>query len=217
MMMPRQERDSPGRVLDGIGSAHHRLVHVRRVSQLANAIVGLVPADSYVVDVGCGDGALAALIKQRGTHLRIDGYDVMPRLDAAMPVKRFDGRRLPLGDTAADVVLLIDVLHHTTDPVLLLREAARVARTAVIIKDHRVSRPDARAMLRVMDWIGNRPQQVPLTYNYWPESHWREAWASLGLRVDHYETRLNLYPWPASWMFERGLHFLARLTKDPAR
>jgi hypothetical protein len=68
-----------------------------------------------------------------------------------------------------------------------------------------------------MDWIGNRPQAVPLTYNYWPESRWREAWASLGLRVDHYQTRLNLYPWPAGWIFERGLHFLARLTKDPAR
>ena len=205
------------RLLHGIGSVHHRFVHVRRISELANAIVRLLPADAHVVDVGCGDGALAALIKERGRHLRVDGYDVMLRHDATMSVECFDGRHLPLADAAADVVLLVDVLHHTADPLILLREAARVARKAVIIKDHRLSRPDARAMLRVMDWIGNRPQEVALTYNYRPESWWQDAWAGLGLRVDHYQTRLNLYPWPANWVFERGLHFLARLTKDPER
>jgi hypothetical protein len=65
--------------------------------------------------------------------------------------------------------MLADVLHHTTDPMVLLREAARVARRSLIIKDHRTSRIGAAVTLRFMDWVGNRPHHVPLTYNYWPE------------------------------------------------
>ncbi len=36
-------------------------------------------------------------------------------------------------------------------------------------------------------------------------------------KVDHYQTRLGLCPWPARWLFETGLHFLARLIPQGAR
>ena len=91
-----------------------------------------------------------------------------------------------------------------------------MARCAVILKDHRLARPLARATLRFMDWVGNRPHQVVLPYNYWTEAQWRLVWGRLGVHVDHYQTRLGLYPWPARWLFDAGLHFLARLVPEPA-
>jgi 2-polyprenyl-3-methyl-5-hydroxy-6-metoxy-1,4-benzoquinol methylase len=33
-----------------------------------------------------------------------------------------------------DVVMFVDVLHHTKDPMVLLREARRVARRAIVVK-----------------------------------------------------------------------------------
>ena len=111
----------------------------------------------------------------------------------------------------------VDVVNSETpspDRYFLLREAARVAGKAIILKDHRLSRPLAGPTLRFMDWIGNRPHGVALPYNYWPLHRWREAWAALGLNLDHYQTRIGLYPGPARWLFEHGLHFVARLTPD---
>jgi hypothetical protein len=35
-----------------------------------------------------------------------------------------------------DLIANVDVLHHTTEPMILLREAARVARQVILIKDH---------------------------------------------------------------------------------
>ena len=42
---------------------------------------------------------------------------------------------------------------------------------------------------------------------------WQWAYAALELRVIENRTRLGLYPWPASLVFERGLHFMAVLQR----
>jgi len=202
------------RILRMVGATHGKLVHDRRVRMLAGAIAPLIEPQWTVLDVGCGDGRLAALIRDHVAGIRIEGCDLLARQDAAIPVRSFDGRRIPQADRSVDAVMMVDVLHHTEDPTVLLREAARVATRAVILKDHRLSRPLAGPTLLFMDWVGNRPHGVALPYNYWPEARWREAWAALGLEVDHYQTRIGLYPLAARWLFEPGLHFVARLTPD---
>ena len=52
---------------------------------------------------------------------------------------------------------------------------------------------------------------VALTYNYWPERRWHEAFERLGLAVERWSNRLHLYPLAIDWIFGRSLHFVARL------
>ncbi len=195
---------------DALGSAHARLVHGRRVRRLAAALGALVEPGWRVLDVGCGDGRIGALVAE-ASGATVEGLERRPRDGTAIPVRAFDGLRLPLDDDAVDAVMLVDVLHHTDDPTVLLGEAARVARRAVLLKDHLADRPLAVPTLRFMDWMGNRAHDVPLPGNYWSDARWRDAWARLGLEAERVETSLGLYPWPARWLFETGLHFVARL------
>jgi hypothetical protein len=109
------------------------------------------------------------------------------------------------------VLLFVDVLHHSTEPETLLREAARVARRHLVIKDHDQSGLLADPTLRFMDRVGNERFGVDLPYNYWPLSRWRSEWQAMGLVEEEIRRRLGLYPWPASWLFDRSLHFIARL------
>ncbi len=127
-------------------------------------------------------------------------------------MRRFDGLTLPYADRSHDAVMLIDVLHHTNDPIVLLREAARVARRAVVVKDHLREGFLAGPTLRFMDRVGNRRYGVPLPYTYWRTEQWGEAFRSLGLHVERWRDRLGLYAWPLHLLFERSLHFAARLT-----
>ena len=125
---------------------------------------------------------------------------------------QFDGITIPYPDASFDAVMFVDVLHHTVDPFILLREGKRVAKT-VLIKDHFRDGMLSGPTLRFMDWVGNVHHGVALPYNYWSRLEWTAAFKASRLEVSEMKTSLGLYPQPASWMFERSLHFVARLER----
>ena len=112
-----------------IGAAHANLVFGRRVRVLASQLANLLPENATVLDVGCGDGTLDSLILRSRPDLSINGIDILVRPQTHIPVVPFDGTTIPYPDGAFDVVMFVDVLHHTEDPMVLLGEAKRVART----------------------------------------------------------------------------------------
>jgi len=170
-----------------------------------------MPRDASVLDVGSGDGQLARLVGDKRPDISIQGIDVLLRKDSAIPVEEFDGTTIPYCERSFDVVMFIDVLHHTDDPMVLLREAVRVARQIILIKDHTLQGALAHSTLRFMDWLGNARHNVPLPYNYWTPAQWHGACEKLGLSVSSRESNLKLYPFPADLIFGRSLHFIAAL------
>lgn len=193
------------------GRLHGAYVHTRRVRVLSQHLARFFPRNASVLDVGCGDGQLAARLIALRPDLTIHGLDVLARPRSAIPVRLFDGAEIPYERASVDVVLMVDVLHHTDDPTVLLREAARVARSAVLVKDHLREGLGARVTLRAMDWVGNARHGVRLPYNYWSRAQWASAFDKLGLVVERWESALGLYPKPAGWLFDRSLHFVGLL------
>ncbi len=199
--------------MDVAGTLHDRLVISRRVEVLASWFAQLAPRGARILDVGCGDGLLSATICSKRPDLDFRGLDVLPRDHAHIPVEIFNGSRIPFADASFDAVLFSDVLHHTNDPAVLLREAWRVAAQCVLIKDHYRKGIAATQRLRFMDWVGNARFGVALPYNYWAESQWQKAWHEIGLERDEMITQLGLYPAAANWLFGAQLHFMVRLKK----
>lgn len=193
---------------------HGGYVFKRRTRVLSSHLAALLPPKATVLDVGCGDGTIAKLIQAHRPDVQICGIDVLVRPETYIPVTAFDGATIPHADGTFDAVMFVDVLHHTDDPMILLREAARVARHSIIIKDHHRDGFLAGPTLRFMDWVGNARHGVVLPYNYWPERRWTEAFAKLALTPTASKNHLGLYPWPARWAFERRLHFIVRLDKQ---
>jgi Methylase involved in ubiquinone/menaquinone biosynthesis len=189
---------------------HGSYVYNRRVRVLTRELSALLPANGQVLDVGCGDGLLAALMQKEKPNVVITGIDVLVRDQTHIPVVKFDGTTIPFADRSFDTVVFVDVLHHTNDPVLLLREAARVARNTIVIKDHTLDGFAAGATLRFMDRIGNRRYNVALPYNYWPKQEWLNAFEALSLTLRTWKSKLDLYPRSVDWFVGRSLHFIAQ-------
>ncbi len=154
-------------------------IHARR---LPPRLAAHVPQGARVLDVGCGDGTIAARVAALAGAAGIEGVDTVLQPRPAVPVTAFDGHVLPFGEDSFDLVMLVDVLHHSRQPQALLAEAVRVSRGPVLIKDHDWTNPAERALLTLADYLGNRPYGVDLPYGFLRPQDWTALFAALGLR-----------------------------------
>jgi methionine biosynthesis protein MetW len=102
------------------------------------AIARLVPEGSRVLDLGCGDGALLAHLRDsrrcRGFGIEIDDAKVAACVRRRVQVLQLnleEGLAL-FEDRSFDVVLQLDTLQHLRNTENMLRETARVGRLGVV-------------------------------------------------------------------------------------
>src|SRR5229473_3140241 len=201
------------RPLSWMGIWHRALVFPRRTRVLAEMLASQIPPRAAVLDIGCGDGTIGSLIAKLRPDVSIQGVEFLVRPECKIECRAFDGSSLPFPDASFDVCLFVDVLHHTQDPAVLLREAVRVSRSFVLLKDHLDENLLDDMTLRFMDWVGNRPHGVVLTYNYQSRKEWAEHFSERGLQEVSWTTQVLLYPPPFSLVVGRRLHFVSLLRK----
>jgi SAM-dependent methyltransferase len=209
----RQQRSG---AISLLGRAHRHAVFGRRVRVLAERLAGKIPEGASVLDIGCGDGKLASLMKEFNPSIAVQGIEFAPRGNCRIECKAFDGAAIPYPGASFDVCLFVDVLHHVADSqgiVKLLSEARRVSRRFVLIKDHLSENWIDCKTLQFMDWVGNRPHGVVLPYNYQSRAQWDRYFQETGLKIEDWQTKIPLYPWPFSALFCRQLHIIGLLEK----
>ena len=190
---------------------HEQFALNRRAQVLAAHASRLIESPGNVLDVGCGDGTIAALLQRHRPDLAISGVDTLVRPNCAIPVTAFDGRTLPFEDRSFQFALLFDVVHHAADADRLLAECARVVSEAIVLKDHLADGWGSVTLLRYMDRVGNERHGVPSPGNYRTRAEWTSAFARARLAPAQWISQVGLYAWPASLLFDRTLQFVCRL------
>jgi len=103
-----------------------------RLREQAEALADHVDPGDSVLDVGCGTGHLSAYLQQL-YGVDPTGVDVKDFRQSEIPFQQFDGTSIPFPDNAFDRVVLSEVLHHSHDPMALIKECRRVARCSIIV------------------------------------------------------------------------------------
>jgi methionine biosynthesis protein MetW len=131
-------------------------------------IASLVPTGARVLDLGCGDGALLAHLREArgctGYGIEIDDAHVLACLKRGLDVLQFnleDGLSM-FADDSFDVVLQIDTLPHLRNVETMLRETARVGRSAIVAFPNFAHWPNR---LRVL--TGRMPVTKRLPYEWY--------------------------------------------------
>ena len=190
---------------------HGTFIQERRVHRLVRHLDAIIPHNARVLDIGCGNGQLAAILRNERPDITIEGLDVLKRANSYIPVRAFDGVRIPYETASVDVVMFIDVLHHVNEPIVLMREALRVSKGAIVIKDHLCDGWFARPILKFMDRVSNARYGVALPGNYFRISQWNNMFRALNLKPVEWRQELRLYPSILDLVFGRSLHFVAKL------
>ena len=190
----------------------HAPIYEKRLECLNGLILAHLKQNDKVLDVGCGGGALgASLIKEPGAPLGlvVEGLENHPRGGEPILVHHYEGGKFPFEDNSFDVVCLMDVLHHDQDIASVLREAARVAKRLVIVKDHKPEGFLAQLRICILDWAANFGYGVKCLYYYPTHTEWKHLLQTSGLSLE--EEILSMRPYPPLWNTPFGgkLHYMA--------
>jgi SAM-dependent methyltransferase len=188
---------------------YHSLSVRRDTRHTVGLVSPHVVRGATVLDVGCGEGYVAAELSRSGAALTlVDIVDI--RRVRAGEFRRFDGHHLPFRDHTFDLVMLNFVLHHVPDDrkIGLLREAARVSRDKPFILEDTPRNLIDRLLNRrhgerFRTRIGSRAPFGFLTHREW-------EWLFRGLGLSVCESRpvgrFSRAPWQpfARWAFLLG-------------
>ncbi len=126
----------------------------------ANQIIAGAVEPGSVLDLGCGDGTLLALLAKRGitgVGLDLSGKAVAIARQRSLDCRAHDlTEPLPFSDKSFDSVLIIDVLEHLYRPDQLLTEASRVASRYLYVSTPNFASLPAR--LQVLLLCGRVPE-----------------------------------------------------------
>jgi methionine biosynthesis protein MetW len=132
------------------------------------SIARLVPQGARVLDLGCGDGTLLAHLRDTrgctGYGVEIDDSKVHASLQRGINVLQLnleDGLAT-FSDNSFDLVLQIDTLQHLRNAETMLRETARVGRSAVVAFPNFAHWPNRLSVLQ-----GRMPVTKRLPYQWY--------------------------------------------------
>lgn len=194
----------------------HQSTYAERLRRLVDAMLPEIKPGDRILDVGCGSGRLLHTLAQDArcpAGVVMHGLERVPRGGEPIPVTAYPGGRMPFEDRAFDLVVVADVLHHESEERALLAECARVARRAVLLKDHAREGPLAQARISLLDWAANAPYGVPCLYRYHTVKEWHAIAAAAGLRVARQLHPMRLYPAPWEPFFGGRLQYFAVLER----
>ena len=137
-------------------------------THLHHVIAQLIPPGSRVLDLGCGDGALLALLRDTrqctGYGVELDDNKVLACVQRGVNVIQ---RNLEEGlsifeDNSFDVVLQLNTLQHLRNTEAMLRETARVGRQGIVSFPNFAHWPHRFSVLR-----GRMPVTKTLPYQWY--------------------------------------------------
>ncbi|MEJ7732584.1 MAG: class I SAM-dependent methyltransferase [Polyangiaceae bacterium] len=197
---------------------HHRRVRLPRAARVATALAAQIGRAEAVLDVGCDDGRVLAEVAARVGARRVVGVDVQVNPAArerGVEVVPFDGevllprpelRRRAAGRRAPPLPA----------PEVVLREALRVARRVVAVKDHFELGPLSHLLLEVMDRVGNAAHHVAVRATYFTPGDFSRLVERAGGRVRGLWWPLRIHDLPFRLLTQDRLQFAARIEPLPA-
>jgi len=160
-----------------------KIIFPLRFNFLAKELSPHLKECKTVLDLGCSCGRMAKTIEENLKGVSFTGADVNIPPKTHIHVKKIKNDKLPFKSNSFDCVMMIDVLHHCKNPKKIIEEARRVAKKYILIKDHYWENKLDWAYLKFGDYIGNKPYDIALPYNFFNMVEWNKVFKEYKLKI----------------------------------
>ena len=146
---------------------------------------------SKILDLGCGS-AIVAKNFQDFFQAEVIGVDIRDRRIFKIPFQIIDGFHLPFPEKYFDLVLISYVLHHSGDPIAILKEAKRVSKKIIIYEDL----PEdilSKIYCQLHGLTFNKLFQENNNVSFRAAKEWEEIFQKIGLTII-FKKRINNFP-----------------------
>jgi len=151
-----------------------------------------VKKNSKILDLGCGSGIITKNF-QDFFHSEVLGTDIKDNRVYPIPFKIIDGKSLPFPDNSFDTVLISYVLHHSGNPISLLKEAKRVAKDKIIIYEDLMEGILSKLRCKIHGASFNAFFKIKNQASFRSEKEWEKIFADVGLKIV-FKKRINNFP-----------------------
>jgi len=152
-------------------------------------------AGTRILDLGCGEGYVGAALAEAQANAHGRRNDAVTLCDVAdmnrthLPLRLYDGVTLPFDDDSYDTVVLSLVLHHCADAQQVIREAARVATSRVVVTESTWETKLDHLLINFLDRRANRMRDGALRkqeehLKFRKVDQWQSMFEQAGLRVE---------------------------------
>lgn len=154
----------------------YRRLCIKKAKKICNECGSYLTGN--ILDVGSGRCHIAKEISKK-TGKKVQCLDVKDFNLTDLPLKLYDGKKIPFSTNSFDTVLLCYVLHHTKNPVDLLKECIRVSKKRVIIFEDNAD----SLLAKPLDILFNKLHGVDTPSNFKNIDEWVEEFKKLGLKI----------------------------------
>ncbi len=141
-----------------------------------------IEKQSKILDIGCGSAIIAHTF-QDFFDTEVIGVDVIDRRIFPIAFSLIDGKKLPFPENSFDNVLIAYTLHHSKDPVGLLKEIVRVCKGKIFIYEDLIESFLSKLFCEFHSFsfdkfFGNKNKTIFKT-----EAEWQEIFKTLNLNL----------------------------------
>jgi len=155
-----------------------------------------------VLDVGSGRCYIAKEISKLGN--KVQCLDIKDHNLTNLPLKLYDGKKIPFKANSFDTVLICYVLHHADNPIRLLKECARVSKNRIIVFEDNADSP----LTKILDALFNKLHSVDTPLNFKSYNEWVKEFKKLSLKITKIKRGVE-----KQWFYPGVEHFMFVLDK----
>jgi ubiquinone/menaquinone biosynthesis C-methylase UbiE len=166
-------------------------IYERAAKKMCLACQDFIEKGAKMLDLGCGSGIVGKTFKNF-FGAEVMGIDIINSNISSIPFQIYDGKNIPFPENYFDAVLINYVLHHTQDPITILKEAKRVGKKIIIFEDL-FEGLLSKTICKIHGFSYNIFFRNPNYISFKSEKDWEKIFKEIGLNVI-FKKRINNFP-----------------------